>query len=163
MLDYTSIKLLSATLAVILIIRFLLSTRYARPTGGEDLGQVKATTPAPFLNALCPILSILPVIFCVLGALTPDLIYGTPLNIAFNGSESLQYASVPLIVFGAALAAWSSKALGQQASVAAEVREKPHLITSGPYSYVRHPGYTARIIIDLGVFLLFFNVLQLLG
>jgi protein-S-isoprenylcysteine O-methyltransferase Ste14 len=72
-------------------------------------------------------------------------------------------ASVPIVLFGVVLSIWSSKTLGQQASDKVEVREKHNLINTGPYSHVRHPVYTARMIIDCGVLLLFFNILQFIS
>ncbi len=163
MLDISVIRVLSAFLAVVLIVRFLLSLLFARFIG-ESLGSVRASKPVGFVVAfLCVFLNFVPIIFCLLGAIVPSWVYGTFLNFSFNGAEFLQVAAAPIVLFGAVLAAWSSKALGQQASDSPIVREKRSLITTGPYSRVRHPGYTARMIIDLGVFLLFFNALQFMG
>lgn len=128
------------------------------------MGEVKASKNIGFIIAfLCVFLNFVPIIFCLLGAVMPSWVYGTSLNFSFNGAEFLQVASVPIILFGAVLGAWSSKNLGQQASDAPIIREKHNLIATGPYSSIRHPGYTARMIIDWGVFLLFFNALQFMG
>jgi protein-S-isoprenylcysteine O-methyltransferase Ste14 len=163
MLDIFAIQVVSAFLAIVLIARFLLSVVFARLTG-EGLGSVKASRPIGFSIAfLCVFLNFVPIIFCVLGAVVPSWVYGTFLNLSFNGAEFLQVASVPIMLFGTILAGWSSKILGQQASDAPIVREKHNLITKGPYSRIRHPGYTARMIIDWGVFLLFFNVMQFIS
>jgi protein-S-isoprenylcysteine O-methyltransferase Ste14 len=163
MLDISVISALSAFLAAVLIVRFLLSLLFARFIG-EDLGSIRASKPIGFVIAfLCVFLNFVPIIFCLLGAILPSWVYGTFLNFSFNGAEFLQVASVPIILFGAVLAAWSSKSLGQQATDAPIVRDKHNLITTGPYSHIRHPGYTARMIVDWGVFLLFFNALQFIG
>jgi protein-S-isoprenylcysteine O-methyltransferase Ste14 len=163
MLSIFAIQVVSAFLALVLIVRFLWSLLFARFIG-EGLGSVRASEHIGFVIAfLCVFLNFVPIIFCLLGAILPGWVYGTFLNLSFSGAEFLQVASVPIILFGAALAAWSSKNLGQQASDAPIVREKHSLITTGPYSRIRHPGYTARMIIDWGVFLLFFNALQFIG
>ena len=163
MLDISIIQIVSAFLAAVLIVRFLLSVIFARLTG-ESLGPVRATRPIGFTLAfLCVFLNFVPIIFCVLGAIVPGWVYGTFLNLSFNDAEFLQVVSIPIILFGTILAGWSSKSLGQQASDAPIVREKHNLITKGPYSRIRHPGYTARMIIDWGVFFLFFNALQFVG
>jgi protein-S-isoprenylcysteine O-methyltransferase Ste14 len=163
MLDIFAIQVVSAVLAVVLIARFLLSAVFARLIG-TGLGSVKASRPIGFvIDFLCVFLNFVPIIFCLLGAIVPSWVYGTFLNFSFNGAEFLQVASVPIVLFGAVLSGWSSKTLGQQASDKVEVREKHKLITSGPYSRIRHPGYTARMIIDWGVFLLFFNALQFIS
>jgi protein-S-isoprenylcysteine O-methyltransferase Ste14 len=163
MLDVSVIRVLSVFLAVLLVARFLLSLLFARFIG-ESLGSVRASKPIGFIAAfLCVFLNFVPMIFCLLGAIMPSWVYGTFLNFSFNGGEFLQVVSVPVILVGAVLAGWSSKSLGQQASDAPIVREKHNLITTGPYFRIRHPGYTARMIIDWGVFLLFFNALQFMG
>lgn len=163
MLGVSVIFVLSALLAVVLIVRFLLSAVFARFTG-ERLGSVRASKPVgAVVDFLCVFLNFVPVIFCLLGAVVPSWVYGTFVNFSFSGAEVLQVASVPVVLFGAVLAVWSSKSLGQQSSDKVEVRDKHSLITRGPYSRVRHPGYTARMIIDWGVFFLFFNVLQFIG
>ena len=160
MLDISVIRVLSAFLAVVLIARFLLGAVFARLIG-ERLGSIKASKPIGLvIDFLCFFLNFVPIIFYLLGAIIPGWVYGTFLNFSFNGAEFLQVASVPIILFGAVLGAWSSRTLGQQASDAPIIREKHNLITAGPYSHIRHPGYTARMIIDWGVFLLFFNGLQ---
>jgi protein-S-isoprenylcysteine O-methyltransferase Ste14 len=163
MLGVSVIWVLSASLAVVLIARFLLSLIFARLTG-ESLGSVRASKPiGVVVDFLCVLLNFVPVIFCLLGSVVPGWVYGTFLNFSFSGADVLQVASVPVVLFGVVLAVWSSKALGQQASDKVEVREKHNLITRGPYSRVRHPGYSARMIIDWGVFFLFFNGLQFIG
>jgi protein-S-isoprenylcysteine O-methyltransferase Ste14 len=163
MLGVSVIFVLSAFLAVVLIARFLLSLIFARLTG-ESLGSVRASKPiGVVVDFLCVLLNFVPVIFCLLGSVVPGWVYGTFLNFSFSGAEFLQVASVPVVLFGVVLAVWSSKILGQQASDKVEVREKHNLITRGPYSRVRHPGYSARMIIDWGVFFLFFNGLQFIG
>ncbi|HVP17280.1 MAG TPA: isoprenylcysteine carboxylmethyltransferase family protein [candidate division Zixibacteria bacterium] len=122
---------------------------------------MKASRPIGFVvDFLCVFLNFVPIIFYLLGAIIPSWVYGTILNFSFIGAEFLQVVSIPIVLFGAGLSVWSSKTLGQQASDKVEVREKHNLITTGPYSRTRHPGYTSRMIIDWGVFLLFFNILQ---
>jgi protein-S-isoprenylcysteine O-methyltransferase Ste14 len=163
MIDVSAIRIVSTFLAIILIARFLLAVVFARLTG-ESLGSVKASRPIGFvIDFLCFFLNFVPIIFYLLGAMIPSWVYGTVLNFSFNGAEFLQVASILIVLFGAGLAAWSSKTLGQQASDKVEVRERHSLITTGPYSYIRHPSYTARMIIDWGVFLLFFNFLQFIS
>jgi hypothetical protein len=68
------------------------------------------------IDFLCLFLNFIPSIFYLLGAIMPRWVYGTFLSFSFNGAEFLQVASVPIVLFGAVLAAWTSKALGQQAS-----------------------------------------------
>ena len=82
----------------------------------------------------------------------------------------LQYAvtvATPIVVLGAvlvaagiALHAWTAKLLGIKATISiTELKPEPDgeeqgLITSGPFSVVRHPSYWAHTSIITGVFLI---------
>lgn len=51
---------------------------------------------------------------------------------------------------GIGFAIWARKHLGKNWGMPMTQKEKPELITSGPYSYVRHPIYTGVLIAILG-------------
>jgi hypothetical protein len=107
MLDTEVIRVLSILLEVGTIgsIAVLLFFTWER----EDLGSVKGSKPTGFvLHQLWLFLVIiLPPIFYLFGAVMPGWVYGTFLNLSFNGAEYLQIASVPLFLSGAILAGWS--------------------------------------------------------
>jgi protein-S-isoprenylcysteine O-methyltransferase Ste14 len=63
--------------------------------------------------------------------------------------------STSLILAGMALALYALLSLGSSISMMAEARK---LVTSGPYSIVRHPLYVAEEIAGLGVLIQFFSV-----
>lgn len=58
-----------------------------------------------------------------------------------------------LAVIGGTLRAQCYRALGRLFTYEITVRKGHSLITDGPYSWVRHPSYTAHIIVSLGMFL----------
>ena len=83
-------------------------------------------------------------------------------------TDWLDFASYPLpgwvgwpgvAIFGVALwLLWRSHAdLGRNWSVAAEVREKQTLITSGVFKYMRHPMYSAHWLWGIAQALLVYN------
>lgn len=158
MLDVAVIRVLSILLVVGGICYFAVSSFFRRER--KDLGSVKASKPTGFiLNQFFGFLVIwLPFIFLLLGAVMPSWIYGTLLNLSFNGVEYLQAASVPLFLIGAILAGWSEWAMRQFMRPSIEVREKHELVTRGPYSRIRHPLYTSIILMTLAPALLLLHI-----
>jgi len=163
MLDVAVIRVLSILLVVGGISYFAVSLFFRRER--RDLGSVKASKPTGFiLNQFFGFLVIwLPFIFLLLGAAMPSLVYGTLLNLSFNGVEYLQAVSVPLFLIGAILAGWSESAMRQFMRPSVEVREKHELVTRGPYSHIRHPLYTSIILMTLGPALLLLHIVLVVG
>jgi protein-S-isoprenylcysteine O-methyltransferase Ste14 len=58
-------------------------------------------------------------------------------------------ASLALVLLGLALRAWASASVGHH-SRSGEI-EAPHLVTSGPYAFVRNPIYLGSFILGLGM------------
>jgi protein-S-isoprenylcysteine O-methyltransferase Ste14 len=59
-------------------------------------------------------------------------------------------AAAVMTVVGALVVVWSQDALGVQWSLTARLVAQHRLITSGPYAYVRHPRYSAMILMLVG-------------
>jgi protein-S-isoprenylcysteine O-methyltransferase Ste14 len=62
----------------------------------------------------------------------------------------VQLIGVPLTVLGIGFAIWARMTLGKNWGMPMTLREKPDLITGGPYAFVRHPIYTGIIFAMLG-------------
>ena len=60
------------------------------------------------------------------------------------------YPGEVLFVVGAALTGWSYTILGRHVSPHVEVLPEHRVIKSGPYRYIRHPGYLGQIVALLG-------------
>ena len=163
MLDTSVIRILSGLLAVVLFVSYVLFFGvFTRKK--QDLGSVRASKPTGFiLMNVWLFLGSLPIIFYVLGAAVPGLVYGTPLNLSFYGAEFLQVVSVFLLLSAPIIFLWSARVLGQYMRPEIEVREKHELVTRGPYSRIRHPTYTGTLLVDLGATLLFLNIILVLG
>jgi len=67
----------------------------------------------------------------------------------------VQLAGVPLTIFGIGFAIWARLTLGKNWGMPMTLREKPDLITGGPYAFVRHPIYTGIALAMLGTALTF--------
>ena len=68
----------------------------------------------------------------------------------FRTPPALQYAGIALLVCGLALALWARAYLGTNWGTPMSVKADPELVTTGPYSRVRHPIYTGIILAMLG-------------
>ena len=99
-------------------------------------GPVRASKPTGFiLINIWFLLGSLPLIFYVLGAAVPSWVYGTPLNLSFNGAEILRFVSVFIVLSGLVLLLWRGRVLGRFMRVEIEVREKHELVTRAIFSH----------------------------
>ncbi|KAK7463385.1 hypothetical protein VKT23_006740 [Stygiomarasmius scandens] len=71
--------------------------------------------------------------------------------------NTVQVAGCLLSVCGGLLRYWCYRALGDLFTFQLTVREKHHLVTTGPYSIVRHPGYLGSSITAVGDLLRVFS------
>ena len=60
-----------------------------------------------------------------------------------------------LCVIGLAFAIWARVVLGRHWGMPMTLRDKPELVTRGPYAYVRHPIYTGVIAMMIGTTLVY--------
>lgn len=72
------------------------------------------------------------------------------------------WVGLALMIAGQLLRWWSVATLGRLFTVNVAVRPGHRVITSGPYRYVRHPSYTALVLLHLGAGLCLGNWLSLL-
>ena len=70
----------------------------------------------------------------------------------------LRWAGFVLGLASLVLWAWTQAVLGKEWSPQLQLRERHHLVTSGPYAWVRHPLYTAMFGWAVSVALLTANV-----
>lgn len=69
-------------------------------------------------------------------------------------SLGLFLASDALSLLGLALAIWARRTLGRNWSYAVTLKQGHELVTDGPYAAIRHPIYTAILLLFLGLVLL---------
>jgi protein-S-isoprenylcysteine O-methyltransferase Ste14 len=61
-----------------------------------------------------------------------------------------QYLGLTLMLIGILLREWAIAVLGRYFSVVVETEPGQHLVTRGPYRWLRHPAYTGTLITILG-------------
>jgi protein-S-isoprenylcysteine O-methyltransferase Ste14 len=71
--------------------------------------------------------------------------------------ESLRWIGGVIGAASLAFYAWARAALGKEWSSPLQVREQHHLVTTGPYEWVRHPIYSALIGFMTGIALITAN------
>jgi len=164
MLAIEAIRALSIVFIVGLIIAFFMLGFSSRKR--RDLGSAKASNQSDFVllyHVWHVLIFPFPLVFYLVGVIMPSWVYGTILNLSFQGGEYLQVFSLPLLLISVTLCAWSARALGQFMDTHIQVLQKHELVTRGPYSRIRHPAYTSAIIIALASTLLFFNLIMFLA
>jgi protein-S-isoprenylcysteine O-methyltransferase len=82
---------------------------------------------------------------------------------AFFGNVALYHVGLVVIGAGQLLRWWSIATLGRLFTVNVAIRTEHTLVDSGPYRFVRHPAYTAVLLVHLGTALCLGNALSLLA
>jgi protein-S-isoprenylcysteine O-methyltransferase Ste14 len=65
-----------------------------------------------------------------------------------------------LVVLGIALRQWASRTLGSFFTQSVTIRRDHRVVSSGPYRFVRHPGYSAMLVSMVGLGLTLGNALS---
>jgi protein-S-isoprenylcysteine O-methyltransferase Ste14 len=157
MLDPLAVRILSVVLPIGTVVGLVVFVRRSGIQRGT--GIVRAARPTGVLTEEAwGLLGLVPFAFLILGAVAPTWVYGTPFNLVFPGGEIVQIAAIAIWLGGGLLGSQSVRALGQFMVVEIEVRSDHQLVTHGPYARIRHPLYTALLLLDAAVALLFLHV-----
>lgn len=93
------------------------------------------------------------IIVIILIFLHVPVLYHFVLNInskSFYENPYVGSIGIIIALVGFALSIWARVSLGTNWGMPRTLREKPELVTSGPYAFIRHPIYTGMIIAMLG-------------
>jgi protein-S-isoprenylcysteine O-methyltransferase Ste14 len=139
--------------------------RKAQPPGQKRTrqerwaGQVKYESKA--LVILRIVLVYAMIIFVFIWSLVPFLLPPYTQIILVNLSEVrwLGFAICIAMILGIT---WVGIHLGRQVSGTLEIKEGHTLVTSGPYTYIRHPMYLVYFIFNIGLFLISLNLILLI-
>ena len=79
------------------------------------------------------------------------------------GTVQIFYAGLVLMIAGVLLRWWSVATLGRFFTVNVAIRPDHKVVDWGPYRYVRHPAYTAVLLVHVGASLCLANVLSVVA
>lgn len=155
MLPSDLVRWISAVFFVLFVASILLF--FPRPRGGSER-VVRSSRPLTFVTG--PLWgAILFVVFLSLlaNAAVPDWVYGGPLTLKVPFDSVLQGLGMAIWLAGGALAIGAERELGRYTRPEIEVLADHRLITAGPYRWIRHPLYTAFLMMSAGVALFLLN------
>jgi protein-S-isoprenylcysteine O-methyltransferase Ste14 len=89
---------------------------------------------------------------CIAGSVIAAQALGRSGRLLWPGGLAWPFVvGIVLIVTGLGLRAWSIAALGRFFQYQITVQSGHHVVTKGPYRYVRHPSYTGLALILVGI------------
>jgi protein-S-isoprenylcysteine O-methyltransferase Ste14 len=147
-LAFTALLVLAAAVA---LARPHLSPHRPRESVATE-GGVPGWTEIAWLAAVSVLL-----VYTLLVLLAPHASYLGPWTIGFPGDEIVQAVGFTLWVGGALLAGWALRALGRYTTVKIQITETQPIVRSGPYRWIRHPMYSAILVLSIGATLLFLS------
>lgn len=158
MLDASTVRLVAVGLTGAFVALVLVTLRWG--LGGRAL-KLRASTPVPrsvglTWNVTRAVLFLYP----LLVAAVPDAAYGTLLHFSFPFDTAVQILGILLWGVGVGLLLWCSRLLGP-IMMTDGVVEGHELVTRGPYTLIRHPTYTALILVAFGVAMIFLSYVLL--
>lgn len=92
---------------------------------------------------------------------SPSIVLNNVLELRFPLDSLVQTVGICLIVSGSILGTWALRTLGEFASERIMIMKNHRLVQTGPYRLVRHPMYGSTLLIGLGLFLLYLNIIFL--
>jgi len=89
---------------------------------------------------------------CIAGSIIAAEVLGRRGRLLWPGGLEWPFvAGIVLIIAGIGLRAWSIASLGRFFQYRITVQPGHHVVTKGPYRYVRHPSYTGIALVLAGV------------
>ena len=74
----------------------------------------------------------------------------SPLNNLLIDNKVVLWLGFIVFILGLLLALWARINIGRNWGVPMSQKEKPELVTSGPYSFIRHPIYSGLLLAVIG-------------
>ena len=126
----------AAAVAVWLIFEFVMRIRQRRQASGP------ASADPTYLV----------LVFCLVAAVAAAEVLGRHGRLPWPGGLAWPaVAGVGLIVAGIGLRAWSIVTLGRFFQYQIDIQPGHHVVTGGPYRYLRHPAYSAVALVLAGI------------
>lgn len=139
-------------------VAWVLWSRWERP--GYSVELRARVRPLPLIGRGGDVAQVVPLVYPVLVVVAPGWAFEGWLNWSTAIDPALQAAGLGLWALGIAVGLWAAHVIGGYGAFSG-VTVDHHLVSHGPYRYVRHPMYTALIAIAVGTTLVFRSYLLL--
>ena len=126
---------------------------YTRKFGGSEEDLVKARDGGTWDLMVANLLSVLALVSTLLYLIYPKWMAWSSLT--FPGW--LRWSGVGLALLGFVLLQWAHQTLGKNWSDTPRLKRDQTLVTGGPYHWIRHPIYTAFLLIMSAILLISAN------
>jgi protein-S-isoprenylcysteine O-methyltransferase Ste14 len=136
----------------VLILSFAVHRGYYVRKHGEEQNTLKKREEG-LASKLAGLLGVIGFVAVLMHAIQPAWLAWSSLPLPLW----LRWAGVALALLGFVLLQWAQKTLGKNWSDTPRMIQEQSLITSGPYQYIRHPIYTAFLLILGSTFLISAN------
>lgn len=138
--------------------------RKAQPEGQKRTRQKRWADQVKYESKILVILRIvlvyMMIVFVLIWSLFPILIPAYTQIILVNLSV-VRWIGVAICIAMILGMTWVGIHLGRQVSGTLEIKEGHTMVTSGPYTYIRHPMYLVYFIFNIGLFLITLNLILL--
>ncbi|MFW9769223.1 MAG: methyltransferase family protein [Candidatus Thorarchaeota archaeon] len=163
MIDVITLQIIAGILLVSSLL-IIYQVNFRRKGEEEPLKVKKTAEFSSFVKMIGGLVTFLiPMGAVLLLFVVPTLVYETSLNFYFYGDTAVQVLGTVLYFGGGALLVWSSNHLGMFHTDTIIFAEEHFLVDTGPYSRVRHPGYTGTLMLAMADLLIMLNVILALN
>ncbi len=100
-------------------------------------------------------------LYPILVLLFPSRILAAPWALGFPADSIVQGIGFLLVLIAAVLVGWAFRSLGRFATVEIRLSQDHTIVREGPYARIRHPMYTANMLLSFGVALTFLSAVML--
>ncbi|MFQ5820860.1 MAG: methyltransferase family protein [Candidatus Heimdallarchaeota archaeon] len=159
MLETFVVRMIIGILIVLIIFSYYLANKSGDDSGSWEYEPVLKVEIPRSLVVLESVVGFILIGVSLLVILFPDFIYGSFVTVAFPGDTFVQIAGIVIIIPGLYLYVSSERHLGRFAISDISVAKDHELISTGPYAKIRHPSYTAVILLSLSITLLLLNLI----
>jgi protein-S-isoprenylcysteine O-methyltransferase Ste14 len=155
-LELLVVQILAGVVLVASFTGFVLG-RVGRRPSGETVHVVAKREPARWTVAVWIVGTFVILLWPVGVLVAPAYAVAWPAVPDFPYSGAVQILGFLLSATGGTLFFSASRALGRHMTPAIQARQDHQLVEEGPYRYIRHPVYTANIVVASGLSLLFLS------
>ncbi|MFQ5838737.1 MAG: methyltransferase family protein [Thermoplasmata archaeon] len=164
MLDIFVFRVVAGVVLVSSFLVFYISNRGRGGRASRHFDPAATKDVPKALHALWAVVAIVvPLTAIILATFLPETVYRTRFNVAFPGDTFVQVAGLGLYILGSIFLVSSGKHLGRFMIVDIAVAEDHELVTTGPYARIRHPAYTAVLLLGLSAVLFLLNLLLVIN